>query len=554
MVAGDLVNTAARIQSAAEPGTVLVGEATKRATEAAIAYEDAGAHELKGKAEPVAALARAARRRRARRGAPVDGPRAAVRRPRPRAAPRQGALPRVAPRSGRRTSSRSSASPGIGKSRLAWEFEKYIDGLVEDVWWHRGRCLAYGEGVAYWALAEMVRMRGADRRGGGAGRRRSRSSAPALERARRRRRRARVARAAARPPARPRASAPARDRQDLFSAWRLFFERLADAGRRACSSSRTSSGPTPACSTSSSTCSSGRATIRSSCSRSRGPSCSSAARPGRRLAQLRRRSALEPLSRRGDGGAARRPRARAARTTCARDILDRAEGVPLYAVETVRMLLDRGLLAREGDGTGSTGPIEALEVPETLHALIAARLDGLAPEERSLAPGRRGARQDVHAAGRRGARRARPRPRLEPLLAALVRKEVLVAPGRPALARARPVRLPPGPAQARRLRDALASASASAPPRRGRPPGDARWADEDEIAEVVASHYLDAYGRTPDADDAPEIKQQARDALDAGRRARRVARRDGRGGTGVRRRRRPGGRAARGGRTAHASR
>ena len=49
MVAGDLVNTASRIQSAAEPGTVLVGEATKRASEAAVAYEDAGEHDLKGK-------------------------------------------------------------------------------------------------------------------------------------------------------------------------------------------------------------------------------------------------------------------------------------------------------------------------------------------------------------------------------------------------------------------------------------------------------------------------------------------------------------------------
>jgi class 3 adenylate cyclase len=46
MVAGDLVNTASRIQSAAEAGTVLVGDATRRATEAAIAYEDAGEHEL----------------------------------------------------------------------------------------------------------------------------------------------------------------------------------------------------------------------------------------------------------------------------------------------------------------------------------------------------------------------------------------------------------------------------------------------------------------------------------------------------------------------------
>ena len=52
-----------------------------------------------------------------------------------------------------------SASRGIGKSRLAWELEKYVDGLVDEVRWHRGRSLAYGEGVAYWALAEMLRMR-----------------------------------------------------------------------------------------------------------------------------------------------------------------------------------------------------------------------------------------------------------------------------------------------------------------------------------------------------------------------------------------------------------
>ena len=53
MVAGDLVNTASRVQTAAEPGSVYVGEATRRATERAIAYEPAGEHTLKGKAEPV---------------------------------------------------------------------------------------------------------------------------------------------------------------------------------------------------------------------------------------------------------------------------------------------------------------------------------------------------------------------------------------------------------------------------------------------------------------------------------------------------------------------
>src|SRR5205085_11407202 len=50
MVAGDLVNTASRVQSLADPGQVLVGESTRRSTEATIFYEDAGAHELKGKA------------------------------------------------------------------------------------------------------------------------------------------------------------------------------------------------------------------------------------------------------------------------------------------------------------------------------------------------------------------------------------------------------------------------------------------------------------------------------------------------------------------------
>src|SRR5205823_8655750 len=48
---------------------------------------------------------------------------------------------------------------GIGKSRLAWEFLKYIDGLVEPVWWHDGRSPAYGDGITFWALGEMVRMR-----------------------------------------------------------------------------------------------------------------------------------------------------------------------------------------------------------------------------------------------------------------------------------------------------------------------------------------------------------------------------------------------------------
>ena len=42
---------------------------------------------------------------------------------------------------------RSPVPGGIGKSRLAWELEKYVDGLVESVYWHRGRSPSYGEGI-----------------------------------------------------------------------------------------------------------------------------------------------------------------------------------------------------------------------------------------------------------------------------------------------------------------------------------------------------------------------------------------------------------------------
>ena len=49
--------------------------------------------------------------------------------------------------------------PGIGKSRLCWEFLKYVDGLAETVYWHQGRSPAYGEGITFGALGEMVRIR-----------------------------------------------------------------------------------------------------------------------------------------------------------------------------------------------------------------------------------------------------------------------------------------------------------------------------------------------------------------------------------------------------------
>src|SRR5579863_7980938 len=158
MVAGDLVNTAARVQSAAAPGTVLVGDATRRATAAAIAYEPAGEHELKGKAEPLSlfrALRVTAVRGGARTSSELEPP--FVGRARELRLVKEHFHGSAEERKAHLVSVVGVA--GIGKSPIGRGLQKYLDGPVDEVLWHRGRCLAYGDGVAYWALAEMIRMR-----------------------------------------------------------------------------------------------------------------------------------------------------------------------------------------------------------------------------------------------------------------------------------------------------------------------------------------------------------------------------------------------------------
>ncbi len=158
MVAGDLVTTASRLQSVASPGTVLVGEGTMRAASRAIAFEPAGDQVLRGKAAPVSAWrVTAVVAERGGRGRPdVLEPPFVGR------AEELRALKEALHAAGRDRRPRlvSVTGPaGIGKSRLAWELEKYVDGLVEPVYWHEGRSPAHGDGVAAWALGEMVRRR-----------------------------------------------------------------------------------------------------------------------------------------------------------------------------------------------------------------------------------------------------------------------------------------------------------------------------------------------------------------------------------------------------------
>jgi class 3 adenylate cyclase len=138
MVAGDLVNTAARIQAAAEAGAVFVGDATRRATAAAIAYEPAGEHELKGKSEPLS-LFRALRVTAVRGGARVASELEPpfVGRARELRLVKEHFHGSAEERKAHLVSVIGIA--GIGKSRLAWEFEKYLDGVADEVLWHRGR-------------------------------------------------------------------------------------------------------------------------------------------------------------------------------------------------------------------------------------------------------------------------------------------------------------------------------------------------------------------------------------------------------------------------------
>ena len=158
MVAGDLVNTASRIQSLAEPGTVFVGDATRRATEQTIAYEDAGSHELKGKVS-LTPLWRALRVVSGARGSLKSAGLEAPFVGRDRELRQIKDIFHACADEGKAHLVSITGIAGIGKSRLGWEFYKYFDGIAQVTYWHRGRCLSYGEGVTYWALADMVRMR-----------------------------------------------------------------------------------------------------------------------------------------------------------------------------------------------------------------------------------------------------------------------------------------------------------------------------------------------------------------------------------------------------------
>jgi class 3 adenylate cyclase/tetratricopeptide (TPR) repeat protein len=506
MVAGDLVNTAARVQSLAPPGGVFVGEATRRTTESTIVYEAAGNHELKGKTGLVP-LWRALRVVSGARGtlksegleAPFVG--------RDRELRLLKELFHASSEERKAHLVSVTGIGGIGKSRLAWEFFKYMDGIPQRTLWHRGRCLAYGEGVTYWALADMVRMRcriAEDEDPASAlGKLRATLAEYLLDDEERRFVEPRLAHLLGLE------EREARAKEELFGAWRLFFERLSDADPVAMVFEDMQWADPSLLDF---------IEYLLEWSRDHPLYVITLARP-------------ELLERRPTWGAGKRMFSALYLESLSEQamqellaglvpglpaeirgrILARAEGVPLYAVETVRMLLDRGLLVQEGSVYRPVGPIETLEVPETLQALIAARLDGLSSDERRLL-------QDAAVLGKTFTQQAvgglsgLADDELGVLLAGLVRKEVLSIQADPRS---------PEHGQYGFLQDLVRRVAYETLSKRERKARhlaaatqiEQSFASEQEVVEVLASHYLAAYEAAPDDPDSAEIKQRARDLL-----------------------------------------
>jgi class 3 adenylate cyclase/tetratricopeptide (TPR) repeat protein len=506
IVAGDVVNTAARLQAVARPGTVLVDEATYRMVRDAVSFARAGDQILRGKRSPVQAWE-------ARR---VIAMRRGLERAQATEAPlvgREGDLAVAkallhAVRDDRTVRLLTILGPaGVGKSRILWELKKYADGVVEAIAWHQARSPAFGEGIAFGPLAEMVRRRAkiADGDRPQVGRRKldacltrfvpdddeRRWIAPHL-----------LALLALGP-------ASASEQEEAFAAWRTFFERISDQSTTVLvfdDLQRADDGLLDF--------------IELVAERS-------LAHPILLVAVAR----PELLDRRPSWGGRRGdhvvlhldplPRAAIAAllsgvapgltTEVSSRILDRAAGIPLYAVEILRMLVDRGDMEAQGGLYQVRTRLDQLTVPATLQALISARLDGLDPNDRAILRdaavlGQAFSAEAVAAVG------ATSVEAVEPRLRRLVTRELLVA---------QPVERGLSPALYRFtewLVQEVAYATIARRDRRSRHLAAGRYFDaleDPDAIGAVATHLLAAYTAAPNATHDTELMALAAGALRA---------------------------------------
>jgi len=375
MLTGDAVNTAARLEQSAAPGHIVVGPVVFEATRDRIEYRPLPPLELKGKAEPVPAWeARHVKTGGAGERTPLRlGSRIVGRDEELEQLERALAETRA---TGRPTLVTVLGPAGIGKSRLAFEFLQRLERAAEPVTIRKGRCQSYGN-VSYSALAEAVKAECgvldddppeavAEKAGSAAERLLGdRTLVPRLEAL----------------------IGVGQDhqfgREDLFDAWRTFLEHVAE--RR----------PLVLVLEDLHWADDGLLDFVEHLTRwAQGPIAVLAlARPElleRRLSWADGvpsyvTVALDPLTAEEsrvmleDLLGTRLP---AALTGV---VLERSEGNPLFGEEIVRMLVDQEALRRtEAGGWELVGSVEAADVPSSIHALVAARLDSLPAEEKAV--------------------------------------------------------------------------------------------------------------------------------------------------------------------------
>jgi class 3 adenylate cyclase len=363
MASGDVVNTTARLQSAAPVNGILVGEATWRATRDRIDYAEHEPVSAKGKAEPIAvwepveAKSRLGMDLEQRIVTPLVG--------------RGRELSVIFDAVDRAVGQREPqlvtlvGVPGIGKSRLVAELFHRIEESPELVWWRQGRALPYGSGVSFWAVGEIVEAQAGI----------NENDAPEAAREKLLESVAQSVDEHERDWVRGHLETllglsddAALDRQEALPRG-VAISRESPKSIRSCSSSRISTGPTTGCSTSSTTSPTGPPASRCSFSPARGRSCSIAGRAGAAASSTATTLALWPLA---DADAARVIAAVLQRTLLPAETqaapLEQAGGNPLYAEQFARLFLERGDVA----------------VPENVQGIIVARLDGLPEDEKRL--------------------------------------------------------------------------------------------------------------------------------------------------------------------------
>ena len=509
MVAGDAVNTAARVQSAARPGVVLVDDATQRLASASVGFDDAGEHTLKGKSAP-ARLWRATRVLSGVGGSQrVDGLEAPF-------LGRDAELRTVKEllhASAERRSPRLvlvSGPAGVGKSRMGWEFRKYVDGLAESIFWHQGRCLSYGEGIAFWALAEIVRQRfgiaeedAAEVAGAKLAQRLPEFVPDEAEQAYVGPRLARLLGV----------SYPGADgalaREELFAGWRLFFERLADVSPTVLLIEDAQHADPALLDFLDHLVDWARTSpiyvlvfARPELDENR---------PGWASGRNRTALTLDPLDARSmdtlvDALVPGMPAPAVAA------IAAQAQGNPLFAVETVRSLIDCDVVVPIEGVYRLVGDVGELSVPDSLHALLAARLDALDPQLRALVA-------DAAVLGSSFPAEAlvavsgRDPAAVDAGLAELLRREVFEISADP---------LSPQRGDYHFSQSLLRQVAYDTLSRRDRKTRHLAVAahlrgtfanDGEELSEVVARHYLDALTAVPDDQDAADIRAEAIAAL-----------------------------------------